>query len=85
MPDNQVPNIKEEPLDSILNESLENEPTTIDKFTGNKRKLSIELNEQVIFNFYVLKLIKSLIKYFLSKNIICTLKKLNLLPAIKKT
>jgi hypothetical protein len=68
-----------------LNESLENEPTTIDKFTGNKRKLSIELNEQVIFNFYVLKLIKSLIKYFLSKNIICTLKKLNLLPAIKKT
>jgi hypothetical protein len=68
-----------------LNESLENEPTTIDKFTGNKRKLSIESNEQVIFNFYVLKLIKSLIKYFLSKNIICTLKKLNLLPAIKKT
>ncbi len=68
-----------------MNESLENEPTTIDKFTGNKRKLSIESNEQVIFNFYVLKLIKSLIKYFLSKNIICTLKKLNLLPAIKKT
>lgn len=68
-----------------MNESLENEPTTIDKFTGNKRKLSIESNEQVIFNFYVLKLIKSLIKYFLSKNIICTLKKLNLPPAIKKT
>ena len=30
-PDNQVPNINEEPLNSILNQSLENEPTTIDK------------------------------------------------------